>query len=147
GVFGATVTSSGIYVDGAVVDNVPVVLLERLGADLVIASNPLPPPPPVGGLPPHGRLADFLVELNPLARLHHLGTAFQVMFHHFGRAEPGERRLCYDPPSSASPLLRTFRFDKAREIVAAVQQEPGFQAVLEQCEQAWLQLSRPRSGG
>ncbi len=145
GLFGATLTRSGVYVDGAIADNVPVVLLERMGADLLVACNPLPPPPPVTDDNPSTRLGDFLGEINPFTRLQHLGTAFEVMFHRFGRSEPGERRISYDPPPHAFPLLQTFRFDRAREILAMVKGEPEFQATVRRVVSAWKALSAPRA--
>jgi predicted acylesterase/phospholipase RssA len=142
GLFGATVTRTGVYVDGAVMDNVPVVLVERMGADMVVACNPLPPPPVVTDTNPSSRLGDFLTELNPLLRLRHLFTSIQVVFHHFGRAEPSPTRFIYDPPGHAFPLLKTFRFDRAEAIKAAVMTEPGFVEVLDRAEAGWRRLSR-----
>jgi hypothetical protein len=66
------------------------------------------------------------------------------MFHRFGRSEPSDTRIAYDPPAHAFPLLHTFRFDRAREIMDAVKREPGFVDVLDRSVEAWKRLARPR---
>ena len=100
GVFAATITRSGLYVDGAITDNVPVQLVERMGADLVVACNPLPPPAAISSHAEDSPLADFLAELNPVNRLRDLRVSFEMMMHDFGDCEPSETRVVYEPPDA-----------------------------------------------
>src|SRR4029078_11677738 len=118
-----------------------VALLEHMGADLVVGCNPLPPPAPVEDDNPRSRLTDFLAEVNPVLRARDLGASFSLMLHSAGRAEPSATRILYDPPARVFPLMRTFRFDEARSIMAAVQREPGFVRVVERCAEAWGRLA------
>lgn len=144
GFFASTITRSGLYVDGAVTDNVPVVLVERMGADLLIACNPLPPPPSVRVQVPMTPLRDFLAELNPVNRLRDLLVSFELMFHDFGDCEEAETRVVYEPPPEAGPLFQTFEYSRARELVEAVKREESFQTTLRRSAAAWKKLSAPR---
>jgi NTE family protein len=144
GFFASTHTRAGVYVDGAISDNVPVVLVERMGADLLIACNPLPPPAVVSTPTPTSALDDFLNEINPLRRLRELRVSFELMMHDFGDCEPSETRIVYEPPPDAGTLFGTFRFERARDLVAAVEREPGFRDTIERSTVAWGRLSAPR---
>jgi NTE family protein len=145
GVFAATITRSGLYVDGAITDNVPVLLVERMGADLLVACNPLPPPPSVEVSAPKTAVGDFFAELNPVRRVRDLMVSFELMMHDFGDCEDAESRVVYDPPPDAGALFRTFAFGRARELVSAVEREPRFQETLQRCADAWAKLSAPRT--
>jgi predicted acylesterase/phospholipase RssA len=144
GFFAATITRSGLYVDGAITDNVPVLLVERMGADLLVACNPLPPPPKVEVRASKSALGDFLAELNPLRRLLDLKVSFELMLHDFGDCEAADNRIVYDPPPDAGTLFRTFAFGRAHELVAAVEREERFQETIRRCAEAWEKLSAPR---
>ncbi|MFT3772821.1 MAG: patatin-like phospholipase family protein [Minicystis sp.] len=146
GVFASTITRAGLYVDGAVTDNVPVVLVERMGADLLVACNPLPPPPSVRVRTPTTPLSDFLAELNPINRLRDLLVSFELMFHDFGDCEAAETRIVYEPPPEAGPLFRTFNYGKSRELVDEVKREDSFRATLQRSADAWAKLAGPRAG-
>lgn len=144
GFFASTITRAGLYVDGAVTDNVPVVLVERLGADLLVACNPLPPPPNVRVRQPTTPWSDFLAELNPVHRLRDLMVSFELMFHDFGDCEEAEWRVVYDPPAETAPLFRTFNYAKSRDLVDEVTREPAFTATLDRCAEAWGRMSAAR---
>ncbi len=113
GLFASTITRAGLYVDGAISDNVPVVLVERMGADLLIACNPLPPPARVEAPAPKSPLGDFLAELNPVNRLRDLKVSFEMMVHDFGDCESADTRIVYEPPPESGALFGTFHFDRA----------------------------------
>ena len=140
GVFGSTMVRDAIYVDGAIADNVPARLVEALGADLVIAANPLPPPPLMH---PRGWAPSILHEFNLLFRIRALMSSFDLMFHDLGDTEAAGYIL-YDPPAAAFPLLRTFDFKKAQKIYDAVKEEPRFIETLELCETYWSELTEAR---
>jgi NTE family protein len=144
GLFASTITRAGVYVDGAITDNVPVVLVERMGADLLIACNPLPPPAVVSSRAAASPLGDFLAELNPVARLRDLRVSFELMMHDFGDCEPAETRIVYDPPPDAGALFGTFHFGRARQLVEAVEREPGFRHAIERSVAAYRRLAVPR---
>lgn len=146
GVFASTITRAGLYVDGAVSDNVPVVLVERMGADLLIACNPLPPPPNVRVRLPTTPLSDFLAELNPINRVRDLIVSFSLMFHDFGDCEEADTRVVYEPPPDASALFATFNYGSARALVDKVKQEPAFRLTVQRCADAWARLGGPRAG-
>lgn len=144
GIFASTITRSGLYVDGAVTDNVPVVLVERMGADLLIACNPLPPPLNVRARTAASPLGDFFAELNPVHRLRDLLVSFELMFHDFGNCETSDTRVVYEPAAEAGTLFRTFDYRRARELVDAVKREESFQEAVNRSERAWKRLARPR---
>ena len=145
GIFASTITRTGLYVDGAVTDNVPVVLVERMGADLLIACNPLPPPLSVRARTAASPLGDFLAELNPVHRLRDLLVSFELMFHDFGDCEDSATRVVYEPASEAGALFRTFDYRRARELVSAVKREDSFREAVDRSERAWKRLARPRA--
>ncbi len=65
----ADARGDALYVDGAVTENVPVRLLEHMGAALVIASNALPPPQGVRAELPNSRARAVLSALSPIGRM------------------------------------------------------------------------------
>lgn len=144
GLFASTITRAGLYVDGAISDNVPVVLVERMGADLLVACNSLPPPGVIDVRAEKSPLADFLAELNPIHRLRDLKVSFEMMIHDFGDTEPADHRIVYEPPPDSSALFGTFRFGRARELVDAVEREPRFRDTVDRSVEAWSKLSAPR---
>ncbi len=144
GVFASTITRSGLYVDGAISDNVPVVLVERMGADLLIACNPLPPPARIESAADASPLGDFLAELNPINRLRDLKVSFEMMMHDFGDCEAAETRIVYEPPPESGALFGTFHFNKAAELVRAVEKEPRFQEAVDWSVEAWRKLAEAR---
>jgi len=144
GVFAATIMRSGLYVDGAITDNVPVLLVERMGADLLVACNPLPPPPNVEVRASKSVVGDFLAELNPVRRIMDLKVSFELMMHDFGDCEDADDRIVYEPHPDAGALFRTFAFGRARELCAEVEREDSFQDTIRRCAEAWQRLSAPR---
>jgi predicted acylesterase/phospholipase RssA len=136
------VTSDAIYVDGAVTENVPARLAHHLGANLVIATNPLPPP---SVLPPSRFFSRTLYELNPFFRLDQFMASIELMFHSVGDEE-AEGYICYDPPPSSFPLFGTFDFKKARSIYENVRREAEFQATIDKAQKRWDRLARARTG-
>jgi predicted acylesterase/phospholipase RssA len=144
GVFASTITRSGTYVDGAIVDNVPVVLVERMGADLLVACNPLPPPAAISTRAVDSALSDFLAELNPVNRLRDLRVSFEMMIQHFGECEPSETRVVYEPPPDESALFGTFHFGRAAALIEAVEREPRFRETVDKSAAAWARLAAAR---
>lgn len=144
GVFASTITRTGLYVDGAISDNMPVVLVERWGADLLVGCNGLPPPDKVHVRTPGSPLQDFLAEFNPMNRLRDLAVSFAHMCHDFGDCEEASSRIIYEPPPDGFPLLRTFDFHRAEQIVEEVLREPRFQEMVAKSAQAYQRLARPR---
>jgi predicted acylesterase/phospholipase RssA len=144
GVFASTITRTGVYVDGAISDNVPVVLVERMGADLLVACNPLPPPAVVSTRAAESPLDDFLAEINPVNRLRDLRVSFEMMMHDFGDCEPSETRIVYEPPPDANSLFGTFQFGRAAALVEAVEREPRFRETIDRSAEAWARLAAPR---
>ena len=144
GLFASTITRAGLYVDGSISDNVPVVLVERMGADLLVACNSLPPPGNIDVRAAKTPLGDFLAELNPVHRLRDLKVSFEMMIHDFGDTEPADHRIVYEPPPDSSAMFGTFRFGRARELVDAVEREPRFRDAVDRSAEAWAKLSAPR---
>ena len=79
-----------------------------------------------------------------MQRLRDLWVSFELMFHDFGDSEDAESRIVYDPPPESGALVETFRFDRARELVAAVEREPRFIATVERSVEAYRKLAAPR---
>ena len=92
-------SSDAIFVDGAVTDNVPANLVDYLGADLVVATNPLPPPPV---MKPEGLLSRLFHEINPWFRFQTFTSSLNLMFHDFGNYD-AEGYLLYAPPPKLWP--------------------------------------------
>jgi predicted acylesterase/phospholipase RssA len=144
GVFASTITRTGLYVDGAISDNMPVVLVERWGADLLVACNGLPPPENVHVRTPGSALQDFIAEFNPMNRLRDLAVSFAHMCHDFGDCEEASMRIIYEPPPDGFPLFRTFEFHRAEEIIKKVREEHKFQEMVMKSVEAYRRLVLPR---
>jgi NTE family protein len=142
GIFAPTIAGGSIYVDGAVSDNMPVALVESMGADLVIATNPLPA----------GRLRS---TWGVLARLRDFTAAFELLLHVAGDREPSDRRVIYSAGPAAAPLRTTFDYGSAAQLIArATHDDPRFRAAVDASVAAWRELSRstiaherPRASG
>ena len=147
GFFAATVAQGALYVDGAVTDNVPALLLERMGAALVIAANALPPPNGVRVSMPRTRARALLDELSPTRRAKDLIAALSLMFHDSGDVPTSGTRVLFDPPAERLAIFRTFEFHKARKIFAHVKQEKEFAAAVVESVAAWDRLRAPRRAG
>lgn len=145
GVFASTVAKDGVFVDGAIADNVPAVLVDHLGADLVVATNPLPPPENVRVVSPTNPLLRFLFEFSPLYRAHELISSFALMFHKVGEIE-GKAYILYDPPPSAFPLIGTFDFSNGPKIYQQALREREFRRCVLEAKRAWKDLAAPRRG-
>jgi predicted acylesterase/phospholipase RssA len=130
GIFAPTVAGDARYVDGAVSDNLPVALVESLGADLVIAANALPAAMPA---PARGRLGD-------------LTAAFSLLLHVAGDRETTDRRVIYSAVPAAAPLRATFDYGAAERVVARIAGDPGFRATVAAAIAAWRELARPAHG-
>ena len=130
GIFARTIAGGSIYVDGAVSDNMPVALVESVGADLVIATNPLPAAPPRS-------------TRGVLARLRDFTAAFELLLHVAGDREPSDRRVIYSAGPAAAPLRTTFDYGSAARLVArATYDDPRFRAAVDASVAAWRKLSR-----
>jgi len=144
GFFAATMAKDALYVDGAVTDNVPALLLERMGAALVVAANALPPPRGVRIQMPRTRGRALLAELSLIGRGADLLSALSLMLHDAGDVPTSSTRVLYDPPGERFTLFRTFAFDKAEEIVAHVRTEKEFNDTVRATVAAWDELRSPR---
>lgn len=147
GFFAATVAQDALYVDGAVTDNVPALLLERMGAALVIAANALPPPNGVRVSMPRTRSRALFDELSPSRRAKDLIASLSLMFHDSGDVPTSGTRVLFDPPGERLALFRTFEFHKAREILEHVKQEQEFTDTVSASVAAWKALKSPRKAG
>lgn len=147
GFFAATMAKDALYVDGAVMDNVPALLLERMGAALVIAANALPPPSGVRVSMPRTRARALYDELSPRRRAKDLIASLSLMFHDSGDVPTSGTRVLYDPPGRRLAMFRTFEFHKATEILAHVKQEKEFEGTVRDSIAAWDALRSPRKAG
>ena len=147
GFFAATMARDALYVDGAVVDNVPALLLERMGAALVIAANALPPPNGVRVRMPRTRARALYDELSPRRRAKDLIASLSLMFHDSGDVPTSGTRVLYDPPGERLAIFRTFEFHKAAAILAHVKQEKEFESTVSASVAAWDSLRTARKAG
>jgi predicted acylesterase/phospholipase RssA len=135
GVFAPTRVDGEVLVDGAVTDNVPAALVESQGADLLIASNPLPA----------SSRGDAPRWLGPLGRAIDFTTAFELLLHTAGRRETSARRIQYTAAPSPSPLTVTFGYGAASPISDAARRgDRALHAALDAATAAWNELRRPR---
>ncbi len=146
GIFTPTPAQDALYVDGAVTDNVPLLLVERMGADLSIASNPLPPPLNRNIKIPKTPIESLFQDLNPIARATDFLASFSLMFHDAGQHEPKDNRIIFEPPAAELPLLGTFEFNRAKEIIRTVREQRAYKETLRRAKQAWEKMQKPRDG-
>jgi NTE family protein len=146
GFFAPTFAGNALYVDGAVTDNVPVRLLEHMGAALVIASNALPPPQGVRVDMPRSRARALLMALSPIGRMDDLISSLSLMLHDVGAVSTSTARVVFSPPGERLTIFRTFEFDKARKILAHVRREKEFREAVRASVAAWSLLRGPRQG-
>ena len=144
GFFAPTLAGDALYVDGAVTENVPVRLLEHLGAALVIASNALPPPQGVRAELPSSRARAVLSALSPIGRMDDLIASLSLMLHDVGAVSTSTTRVVFNPPGERLTIFRTFEFDKARKILAHVRREKEFHDAVRACVVAWSMLRGSR---
>ncbi len=147
GFFAATVADGALYVDGAVTDNVPALLLERMGAALVIAANALPPPNGERVPMPRTRSRALYDEVSLSRRAKDLIASLSLMFHDSGDVPTSGTRVLYDPPGERLALFRTFEFHKAEAILAHVRGEKELDAAVDRSVAAWNTLRSPRNAG
>jgi NTE family protein len=147
GFFAATMARDALYVDGAVMDNVPALLLERMGAALVIAANALPPPNGVRVRMPRTRRRALYDELSPRRRAKDLIASLSLMFHDSGDVPTSGTRVLYDPPGARLAMFRTFEFHKATEILAHVKEEREFVDTVSASVAAWDRLRTAKKAG
>ncbi len=129
GIFAPTIARGSIYVDGAVSDNMPVALVESMGADLVICHNPLPAATSHSARGLLGRLRDF-------------ATAFELLLHVAGEREVSGRRVLYSAAPATAPLQTTFEYGSAAQIANLTRDDPRFRAAVDASVAAWQDLSR-----
>ena len=113
GLFGATAIGGVRFVDGGIADNVPDDVLFTEGAQLVIASNVVPPPLPED----EGRAWFDSWLLGVPGRIDDAWRSFFIMAHGMGAAEAaaaGGALVFNNPPNAFSPT----GFGRASEIVA-----------------------------
>jgi len=147
GFFGPTILGDSVLVDAAVTDNVPAALVRQTGAQLLIASNPLPSSRGVDA--PRTRIGRFIMGVSPFARLRSLNNSLTLLFHDVGdmTADPGDPNcVFYDPKPVKRPLVGTFDFYRAKQIVEYVLVEPEFQTAIRKAVTAWNMLRSPRRG-
>jgi NTE family protein len=147
GFFAPTVADGALYVDGAVADNVPALLLELMGAARVIAANALPPPNGERVTMPRTRSRALLDEISPSRRAKDLIASLALMFHDSGDVQTSDTRVLFDPPQERLVLFKTFEFHRAEEILAHVRQEAEFNETVRACVTAWNTLKSPRKAG
>ncbi len=145
GVFASTLAQGAVYCDGAIADNVPATLVDHLGGDLIIATNPLPPPDGLKVKPPRTPIGQFLREASPWHRMKELLSASILMFHTVGEFEAAHY-LLYDPPPSTFSMVGTGEFAKSREIYMNVLQEREFISLVRRVKASWRLLAEPRKG-
>jgi predicted acylesterase/phospholipase RssA len=147
GLFAPTIAPATIIVEGAVTDGVPVALaalgalaaieaVEAIGADLVIATNPLP-----AAFGPRSRSA----APGLLGGLRTSSASFGLMLHVAGQHSPGGRRVAYSPEPAGTSLFSTFGFSAAARIVDEVRtRDARFRAAVGASVAAFEELARPR---
>lgn len=146
GFFAPTLAGDALYVDGAVTENVPVRLLEHMGAALVITSNALPPPQGVRAELSTSRARAVLSALSPIGRMDDLIASLSLMLHDVGAVSTSTTRVIFNPPGERLTIFRTFEFDKARKILAHVRREREFHDAVRASVAAWSMLRGPRLG-
>lgn len=147
GFFAPTVADGALYVDGAVADNVPALLLEYMGAARVIAANALPPPNGERVRMPRTRSRALFDEISPSRRARDLIASLALMFHDAGDVQTSETRVLFDPPQERLVLFKTFEFHRAEEILTHVRQEAEFKQAVSESVKAWTTLKSPRKAG
>lgn len=139
GVFAPTIAGEAVYVDGAIADNVPAGLVEAMGADLVIAANPLPAARPPRRRPGLGGLG----ALAPSRRIRDLAVSFGLLMHLAGEREATSRRVVYSAAPQAAALPAIFDYAAAPRIVEQVRRrDPHFRRAVDAAVQAFRELGK-----
>ncbi len=119
GIFSATLNGGARVVDGGIGSNVPEAPVFAEGADFVVASNVVPPPPATQTQPQRfrGKWGQRLNESNPFLRLDDLVRSAFILMHAAGANEADMADVLFD----IGPLeFLPTQFHKAKEIIAAV---------------------------
>lgn len=144
GVFAPTLAGEAVYVDGAITDNVPAGLVEAMGADLVIAANPLPaarPPSPKAGS--RRPVLGGLGALAPSRRIRDLAVSFGLLMHLAGEREATSRRVVYSAAPEVTALPGIFDYAAAPRIVDQVRRrDPHFRQAIDAAVQAFRRLMK-----
>jgi predicted acylesterase/phospholipase RssA/CRP-like cAMP-binding protein len=127
-VFGPTLLQGRRYVDGAVMNNVPAHPLVDRGADLILASNIIPPPPPRKA---RTYLPRLLRELSPIGRARDAVRSIYLLYNTTGKQQAFAAAATFAP--SLDPYLPT-DFHRAEQIIALAEQqvEPIIESAKEQ---------------
>lgn len=139
GFFTPTTVPGARYVDGGIIDNVPVDVLSSRGVGLIIGSHVVPPPDRLTSNEPPipGAVGRFLHELDPFARARDFVRSLFVLMHHLGNLEASGAHVIFDAGVS------NYRFDfraleRAPQIMASA--EPAAIEAVDRIKAAWEKL-------
>lgn len=147
GLFGPTVLEHrGVFVDGVVAGNVPSAILIAQGADMLVASNviPRPPPKPVPSWAP----ARWLSTVNPLDRVYEAFLSAMFFLYAQGLGEGGLGCLSVQGNDAIESMARTptpSDFSRARAIVEHARGHESVEAAAEAIAREWARRRRSRS--
>lgn len=143
GIFAPTTVPGARYVDGGIIDNVPVDVISARGADLLVASNVVPPPAPREAGAPRfpGPIGRFLYELDPVGRARDVIRSLFVMMHEVGELESASAHVAFEArPTEAELDFRNF--GDATRIMASSAAEVA--KTVDRVDAAWKRLSSHR---
>lgn len=140
GMAGPTVLEGRRYVDGCIIDNVPVQALREEGADFVVASNVVPAPQALPSDPHDTRLQRLWSVVSPFRRSRDAFRSFYLSAHHSGdRSRSAD--VQFSPDLANVPIPEYSQANRIIELATA-QIEP----VLDEIVDRYRSMGRTRPG-
>lgn len=132
------------FADGATASFIPARILKDWGADLVFAFNCLAGPKQRNPLDDNllGRLA---YERTVVGRLIDLWISGGYLVEQISRETDEDAHVYFEPAEEAAPLVSSFEFARAAQIAKASAASPRVKDAIQDCVEAWCELSRRKT--
>jgi hypothetical protein len=147
GLFGPTVLSGrGVFVDGVVAGNVPSAILISQGADLLVASNVVPRPPPKEV--PSNRLVQLFSTVNPFDRVYEAYLSALFFLYAQGADHPGLGCIAVqgnDALESMAQRPLPSDFERSQDIVSHALSHPSLLQAADDIRAEWERRRKRRA--
>jgi WD40 repeat protein/predicted acylesterase/phospholipase RssA len=139
-----TILGDRRYLDGGLVANVPIQVLQDEGADLIIASNPIPSPPRrERARSRFPKLSRLVRETNPLERLDDALRSTLMLMRSAGDAQASDVDVMYRADTTGHSMSS---FRAAEDIIGQCERSTSLAEALAQAQNRWRSLLKRPSG-